>query len=156
MSYLRHTGRKFGKFIGATLVVALVASCSATYRNHGYMPPKEDVDLITVGQDTRNSVATSIGQPGTSGLLADSGYYYVRSRFKSYLYNAPAEINREVLAISFNDKGVVQNIERFGLEDGRVVVLERRVTDSNIQGVSFIKQLFGSFGRIDIAEQFGG
>ncbi|WP_371169789.1 outer membrane protein assembly factor BamE [Aliiroseovarius sp. 2305UL8-7] len=156
MSYLRQTSRNIGKIIGAVLVVALVASCSATYRNHGYMPPKEDVDLITVGQDTRNSVATSIGQPGTSGLLADSGYYYVRSRFKSYLYNAPVEIDREVLAITFDDKGVVRNVERFGLENGRVIALERRVTDSNIQGVSFLKQLFGSFGRIDIAEQFGG
>ena len=72
------------------------------------------------------------------------------------LYNAPQEIDREVMAITFNDKGVVENIERFGLQDGRIVVLERRVTDSNIQGVGFLKQLFGSFGRIDVAEQFRG
>ncbi|WP_260518882.1 outer membrane protein assembly factor BamE [Aliiroseovarius sp. M344] len=156
MSYLRQTGKIMGKMIGAVLLVALVASCSATYRNHGYMPPKEDIDLIEVGKDTRETVASSIGKPGTSGLLAGSGYYYVRSRFKHYLYNAPQEIDREVMAITFNDKGVVENIERFGLQDGRIVVLERRVTDSNIQGVGFLKQLFGSFGRIDVAEQFRG
>ncbi|MCK8482425.1 outer membrane protein assembly factor BamE [Aliiroseovarius sp. S2029] len=156
MSYLRQMGRNTGKVITAMLLVALVAGCSATYRNHGYMPPKEDVDLIEVGKDTRETVAASIGKPGTSGLLAGSGYYYVRSRFKHYLYNAPQEIDREVLAITFTEKGVVENIERFGLEDGRVVVLERRVTDSNIKGIGFLRQLFGSIGRIDVAEQIRG
>lgn len=156
MSNLRNHGRKLSKVVGAVLLVALVAACSATYRNHGYMPLKDDVDLIEVGKDTRESVATSIGKPGTSGLLAGSGYYYVRSRFKHYLYNAPQEIDREVLAITFNDKGVVENVERFGLEDGRVIALERRVTDSNVKGVSFLRQLFGSFGRIDLSDQIGG
>ncbi|SEW21770.1 Beta-barrel assembly machine subunit BamE [Aliiroseovarius sediminilitoris] len=156
MSYLRQMGRNMGKMVGALLLLALVAGCSATYRNHGYLPPKEDVDLIEVGKDTRETVSASIGKPGTSGLLAGSGYYYVRSRFKYYLYNAPQEIDREVLAITFTENGVVENIERFGLEDGRIVVLERRVTDSNIKGVGFLRQLFGSIGRIDVAEQIRG
>ncbi len=156
MSYLRQMGSNMSKVVGAVLLLALVAGCSATYRNHGYMPPPEDVDLIEVGKDTRETVAASVGKPGTSGLLAGSGYYYVRSRFKHYLYNAPQEIDREVLAITFTDNGVVENIERFGLEDGRVVVLERRVTDSNIKGIGFLRQLFGSIGRIDVAEQIRG
>ncbi|WP_298566362.1 outer membrane protein assembly factor BamE [uncultured Aliiroseovarius sp.] len=156
MSNLHQIGKNISKAVTALLLVAVVSGCSATFRNHGYMPPNEDVDLIVVGKDTRETVAAAIGKPGTAGLLADSGYYYVRSRFKHYLYNAPQEIDREVLAVSFTEKGVVENIERFGLEDGRVVVLERRVTDSNIKGVGFLRQLFGSIGRIDVAEQLTG
>ncbi|WP_298557325.1 outer membrane protein assembly factor BamE [uncultured Aliiroseovarius sp.] len=156
MSYLSDRVKRVGQAVAAiTLAIALTA-CSATYRNHGYMPVKEDVDLLVVGKDTRETVTEAIGKPGTQGLLSDSGYYFVRSRFEHYLYNAPKEIDREVLAISFDSKGRVENIERFGLEDGRVVVLERRVTASNIKGVSFLRQLFGSFGRINVAEQFGG
>jgi outer membrane protein assembly factor BamE (lipoprotein component of BamABCDE complex) len=155
MSYLSDRVKRVGQVtVAITLAIALTA-CSATYRNHGYMPVKEDVDLLVVGKDTRESVTEAIGKPGTQGLLSDSGYYYVRSRFEHYLYNAPKEIDREVLAISFDGKGRVENIERFGLEDGRVIVLERRVTASNIKGVSFLRQLFGSFGRIDLAEQLG-
>ncbi|MCK0143315.1 outer membrane protein assembly factor BamE [Aliiroseovarius sp. F20344] len=156
MSYLTDGLKKAGKAVAmATLAISL-AACAATYRNHGYMPVKEDVDLLVVGKDTRETVTEAIGKPGTAGILADSAYYYVRSRFEHYLYNAPKEIDREVLAISFDGKGRVENIERFGLEDGRVIVLERRVTESNIKGVSFLRQLFGSFGRIDLAEQLGG
>ena len=53
------------------------------------------------------------------------------------------------MAISFDGRGRVENIERFGLENGNVVVLSRRVTESNIKGVSFLRQLFRNIGNID-------
>ncbi len=136
----------------AVMLAGLIAACSATYRNHGYMPTDTDVEVLQIGVDTRETVAQAIGQPGTAGLLTSSGWYYVQSRFKHFTYNAPEEIDRQVLAVSFSDAGTVTNIERFGLEDGRVVVLSRRVTATNIKGVSFLRQLFGSFGRINLED----
>ncbi|MDA5094319.1 outer membrane protein assembly factor BamE [Aliiroseovarius sp. KMU-50] len=140
----------------AFMLAGAVAACSATYRNHGYMPTDADIESVAVGADTRETVAEKIGQPGTAGLLTDSGWYYVQSRFKHYTYNAPEEIDRQVLAVSFDGKGQVANVERFGLEQGRVVVLERRVIESNISGVGFLRQLFGALGRIDIGDALGG
>jgi len=57
-----------------------------------------------------------------------------------------------VVAISFNQAGVVENVERFGLEDGRVIVLSRRVTEANVKGISFLRQLFGSLGRLSAGD----
>lgn len=143
--------RIFG-FIGIGLLALTLTACAATYRNHGYVPDQKDLDEIAVGLDTRETVAGLIGRPGTSGLLTGSAWYYVRSRFEDRTYHAPREIERQVVSISFDENGVVENIERFGLEDGKVIVLNRRVTDSNIKGISFIRQLFGSFGRIDVSQ----
>lgn len=140
------------RLLTAIAAVAALAACSAVYRDHGYVPDDELLAEITVGVDTRESVASAIGQPGVSGLLTGSAWFYVQSRFRHYSFYKPEEIDREVVAISFTPAGVVQNIERFGLEDGQVVVLSRRVTDSNIQGVSFLRQLFGNFGRIDVGK----
>jgi hypothetical protein len=50
--------------------------------------------------------------------------------------------------VTFTEDGIVENVERFGLEKGRVVALSRRVTDSNIKGVGFLRQLFGSLGKL--------
>ena len=135
----------------AVLLVA-VSACSTGERRHGYVPPDEDLNQITVGVDNVDTVAELVGRPSTSGILADSGWYYVQSTFSNYGYREPKEIDREVVAISFDEAGVVQNIERFGLEDGRVVAISRRVTDSNIKGVGFLRQLFGSIGNFT-AEQ---
>jgi hypothetical protein len=55
-------------------------------------------------------------------------------------------VDRELVAISFDSGGVVRNIERFGLQDGRVIALERRVTESGINSESFLRQLLGNVG----------
>ena len=76
------------------------------------------------------------------------GYYYVRSRTRTLGFLAPDEIDRQVLAISFDPSGVVSNIETFGLEKGQVVPLTRRVSDSAVTDKSFLRQLLGNIGRI--------
>lgn len=132
----------------ALCAIALTSACVASYRNHGYIPDEEQLSEIVVGVDTRDSVAESVGSPTAAGVLDDSGFYYVRSRVRSYAFTEPRVIERQVLAISFDQSGVVQNIERFGLEDGRVISLERRVTESSVVDRTFLRQLLGSLGRI--------
>lgn len=128
------------------------AGCAAQYRNHGYVPLEEDLAKITVGVDTRDSVAESIGTPSTGGVLNDSGYYYVHSKVRHYAYREPQVVEREVLAVTFDKRGVVRNIERYGLQDGNVVPLERRVTSSNVADKSFLRQLLGNLGRFTAAD----
>lgn len=130
-------------------VLALgVAGCSATIRNHGYIPPEEDLQELVVGIDTRASVEDVVGPPTAGGVLEGGNYYYVRSTVKTLGPRRPEVIDRQVLAISFDGDGVLDNIESFGLEDGRVVALSRRVTDSDITNVSFVRQLLGNIGQI--------
>ena len=141
----------FGQGLVALALLMSVA-CSNIDRKHGYVPPPEDLEQIIVGIDTRESVATSVGRPSVSGILSEGGWYYVESRFRAYGFRERIEIDREVVAISFDTDGVVENVERFGLEDGQVIALSRRVTESNIKGVSFLRQLFGNIGNFAAEE----
>ncbi len=139
--------RKTFRTAAAGLVMLAMAGCTALYRNHGYVPSDEDLSAVVVGVDTRDSVAETIGTPGATGVLNDSGYYYVQSRVRHYAYQRPEVVDRQVLAISFDKRGVVSNVERFTLEDGRVVPLTRRVTSSNIANKGFLRQLLGNIGQ---------
>lgn len=130
----------------ATAVLALSA-CSATYRNYGYVPPQEDLDQIAVGVDTRATVEETLGSAGASSVIEDNGLYFVRSRVRSFAMLQPEVVERQVVAVSFDDAGVVRNIETFGLEQGRVVRLTRRVTSSSVSEKTFLRQLFGNIGR---------
>lgn len=131
------------------VLVAGVAACSPVYRNHGYVPSEPDLALVEVGKDTRETVGQKIGRPSTSGLLNDQGWFYVQSRYKHFGPRAPKEVDRQVLAVTFNEAGVVDNIARYGLEDGRVVQISRRVTETSVKGMSVIQQILGNFGRVD-------
>jgi len=137
------------------IAVTAVIGCTQMIRNHGYVPPAEDLALIAVGVDTRESVTASVGPPTSGGVLDQSGYYYVSSKFRHFGAMAPKEIDRQVLAISFDAAGVVSNIERFGLQDGNVVVLSRRVTDNSVRDSTFIRQLLRSFGNVNAGDFLG-
>ncbi len=130
------------------LILVTVAGCAAVYRNHGYVPSDDELALVVVGTDTRDTVAATIGRPSAAGLLNDVGWYYVQSRWKHYGALPPKEEDRQIVAITFSEAGIVENVERFGLEQGRVIALSRRVTDSNIKGISVLQQLFGNIGRL--------
>ena len=60
----------------------------------------------------------------------------------------------KALAITFDDAGVVQNIVRYGLEDGKVVPLVQRVTESSDGDISFLRKLFGNVGGLDLSSAF--
>lgn len=138
----------------ATLIVGLGA-CTPLFRNHGYVPAEEDLAAILPGIDTRDTVADVVGPPTAGGVLNEGGFYYVRSRFRTFGPFEPREIEREVVAITFDAEGIVRNIERFGLEAGRVVQLNRRVTDDNLRDTTFLRQLLGNIGNF-AAEDFIG
>jgi len=143
-------------FFKLCAVFLLVSGCAATYQNHGYVPTDTELEAVTVGVDNRDTVAESIGRPTSTGVLKDSGYYYVRSRWKNFGYRAPQEIDRQVVAISFDQAGIVENVERFTLQDGQVIAISRRVTDSNIKGISLLRQLLGNLGNINAGQFLGG
>ena len=134
-------------------VMLLTAACAPVYRNHGYIPSDDELALIVVGTDNRESVAATIGRPSAAGLLNDHGWYYVQSRWKHAGALPPKEEERQVVAVTFDDGGTVANVERFGLEKGRVVAISRRVTATTIKGRGLLAQLFGNLGRVS-ADQF--
>ncbi|AXI55203.1 hypothetical protein SuNHUV7_30120 (plasmid) [Pseudoseohaeicola sp. NH-UV-7] len=138
----------------ATALMALGA-CAASYRNHGYVPTDAELAEIVVGVDNKDSVQETIGIPSAGGVLNDDGYYYVRKQVRTFAFRRPEVMERQLVAISFNSSGIVTNIERYGLQDGRPVVLSRRVTSSSTEGKTFIRQLLGNIGQIGTGG-FGG
>ncbi|AUQ50461.1 MULTISPECIES: outer membrane protein assembly factor BamE [Phaeobacter] len=129
------------------LVAGLAVSGCAMYRKHGYVPSEELLSEVVVGVDTKDSVAETVGVPAAEGVLTDGGYYYVSTLMRRRGPSASKPVSRELVAINFNDQGVVTGIERYGLEQGRVIPLQRRVTSSNVQDKTFLRQLLGSLGN---------
>ena len=144
----RRAPPRTARLAGAMAAALALSACAAQVRNHGYVPTDADLEEIVVGVDDKASVESTIGTPSVAGVLNEDGYFYVSQQVRAYGWREPVVIDREIVAISFDSRGVVSNIERFGLEDGNVVALSRRVTDSNVQGITFLRQLLGNLGRL--------
>lgn len=143
------TGTQLGARLGLVVAMSLALSaCSPSFRNHGYIPPQEELETIVVGIDTRASVEETLGGSAAGSVVQDNALYYVRKRVRSIGFLEPKVVERVVVAISFDSAGVVSNVESFGLERGRVVSLNRRVTSSGVTNTAFLRQLLGNIGRI--------
>lgn len=135
-----------------SIFAVLSVGCSAIEREHGYIPSAEDLKKVVIGVDNKFTLAEVIGAPQARGMLEDGNWYYVRSRVHAVGIKEPQVVDREVLAISFNKDGTVSNIERFGLEDGRIITLSRRVTALPVKGPRVLSQVFGSFGNFQASD----
>lgn len=139
----------------AGLLLAVLASCTAQYRVHGYMPSEEELQQIVPGVDTRASVEDLVGVPNAAGVLNSSGFYYIETEVRHFAYQKPRITERQIVAITFDPDGVVNNVVTYGLEDGRVITLNRRVTQTSDGDISFIRKLFGNIGGLSASELLG-
>jgi outer membrane protein assembly factor BamE (lipoprotein component of BamABCDE complex) len=142
------------QWTGVALILCAMAAtaCAPTVQIHGYVPPPEDIAKIRPGFDDVGSVEQVLGRPSSNGVLRDSAWYYVQSRVESYTYHAPRVIDRTVLAVNFDQRGVVRDITRYGLEDGKIIDLTTRTTGTGGREMGVLEQLFGNILNLD-AEQ---
>ncbi|MCC5992640.1 MAG: outer membrane protein assembly factor BamE [Rhodobacteraceae bacterium] len=148
--------KTFKPWLALPLLVLVIAACSPVQRFHGYAPDDVQLAEIEVGRDTRETVAEKIGRPGITGVIDGTGWYYVQSDWLHEGWRAPVELDRQVVAITFDTSDRVSNVERFGLEDGEVIALSRRVTDTGPAGVSVLRQIMSNFGRFNPRQMLGG
>jgi outer membrane protein assembly factor BamE (lipoprotein component of BamABCDE complex) len=146
---------KTTRTLATTACIVIIAGCSPTFKYHGYAPSDDELANVIVGADTRETVEEIVGKPSSAGVLEDGSWYYVSSKVRHFTYKAPKTIERQLVAVSFDESGVVENVERFGLDDGRVVTLSRRVTDLPVKGPGVLAQILGNIGNIDLGDQFG-
>lgn len=149
---------RFGKWrvtAVAAVLGAAVAGCSPIERYTGFIPPQEEIATLDIGVSTKDEVVALFGQPIADRALQNNTIYYAASKFERIGPFAPQEVSREVLAVSFDSNDRVRNVTRYGLEDGRVIALDRRVTNDGIADIGFLRQLLNSFGRIDAGTLLG-
>ncbi len=111
---------------------------------------------MTVGADHPGRSSGIAWRPAAERLIDDRGFFYMRSRFRHLGALAPQEVERTILAVSFDEADRVANIETFGLERRPRGGPVARVTDDGIQDTTFLRQLFGAVGNFDAGRFLGG
>jgi outer membrane protein assembly factor BamE (lipoprotein component of BamABCDE complex) len=143
--------------IAAALVAAcgFVAACNPTLRTHGYRYTDGEIPEFAPGEDTQASVLAALGNPSTRGMFDENTWYYISATREYLAYLRPDTRERRVIAIRFDDNGVVSVVDEYGLDEGRVVAFVHRETPTRGRELTLLEQLLGNVGRLP-SEQFGG
>ncbi len=136
----------------ATVLVGTLglSGCSKIEHSRGYVPNAEDLAEVEIGIDSRQTVQQSLGSPSTVGTFDDSAWYYIRSRHERLAFFKEEVINREVVAIYFDENNHVSDVAHFGMEDGYVVSYSNRETPTRGRELTVLEQLLGNVGRSTI------
>ena len=124
------------------VLVSLVVSCTTNIKNHGYIPSGSELETLVIGRDDKQSVSKKIGLPATGGL--EGSYYYIKSTFNAPGFKSAQLVDRTVVVLSFDLRDKLKNIETFNVDNGTIVRLDYRVTESGLDDKNIIQQILGS------------
>ena len=65
------------------------------------------------------------------------------------MFFEPKEVERDIYVISFNQQGIVTDIQHLTLKDGNKVAFDEEVTRVKGKELSVMEQLIKNFGRYD-------
>jgi outer membrane protein assembly factor BamE (lipoprotein component of BamABCDE complex) len=130
--------------LSSAAMVALSA-CTAVQTQRGFVPPEPTaLDNIIVGEDTRVSVTQKLGSPTLSGTFDQNTWYYVSSYDVQAAFFPTQTTERSIVAVGFSPEGQVASVERYGLEDGRIVDYVDRETPTRGREMTILQQIFNA------------
>jgi outer membrane protein assembly factor BamE (lipoprotein component of BamABCDE complex) len=134
--------------IASALVLGLGA-CSPTIENRGYVPDKESLEKVKPGGQTRSDVADLLGTPSSVTPFSENTWIYIQSRTSTMAFFDPKVLEQNVVVVDFDDAGLVQDVRRYTLEDGKVIDPVSRKTPAPGKELSFLEQLVGNVGKFN-------
>ncbi len=107
----------------------------------------ERLSQVTKGVQTRGDVLALLGPPTARGTFDEENWFYI-SGITQVMPGRYLELrDRVVVAISFDRRGVVQDIRELKPEDGRDVGMVSRETPVPGTERNILQALFGNIGR---------
>lgn len=143
------------KTILSALLAAVIGgatACTPTVDSRGNLPHPEDLAKITAGKTTRDEVQVLLGTPSSTLNYGGESWQYISSVFETSAFFKPELKDRKVVAIYFDDNGIVKTMTYKGLEDGKEIVLVDRETPTAGKELSILEQLMGNIGRFSKPE----
>lgn len=134
-----------------TLAIALAASlaaCGARKDIRGNYLTETQLSAVEIGKTNRETVLRNLGPPSTEGTFDRHVWYYIGRQTEEWGFLKPDIIDQKVIAIYFNDRGVVEQIQRYSVADARKVEIVERETPTSGNKIGFFEQILGNLGAL--------
>lgn len=141
------TARGAAGVLGLWLLAGAVGACSSTVHTDGQIPDPVKLASIEPGVQTQDEVMTLLGTPSSTSVVDGGTWYYISKRTSTFAFFEPEVLDQRVVAISFDDSGVVTNVERYELADANDVSPVGRKTPTKGRQLTVWDQMVGNLGR---------
>lgn len=132
-----------------TTTALALSACSPNVQTRGHVTAPEWQEQLQPGVAGREDVLGLLGSPSTRSSFGQETWYYITTRRENYAFFKPAIADQDVLAVTFDSSGMVENIEHIGKEGLKAVEYTGRETPTAGHKLTFIEQLLGNMGRFN-------
>lgn len=148
----QHSGKRGALRVAAVLAAALaVSACSEQITKHGHQFHDTDLQAVQPGM-SQEQVRATLGTPATTAVVGSgNAFYYISSTMAQSAFFTPSEKDRQVVAVYFNQGGMVEQVANYGLKDGKVFDFISRTTPApGGKDEGILKSLFRNLGKKQI------
>jgi outer membrane protein assembly factor BamE (lipoprotein component of BamABCDE complex) len=131
--------------LGAAL--AALASCTNPVDQHGNLPEADKLSQIKPGTTDKATVTQLLGSPSSVEAFDGNTWLYISQKKRPIALRPPELLDQEVVAIQFDDNGVVRDVAHRTLADREAVVPNPNATPAPGREFTFLEQLVGNFGK---------
>ena len=124
----------------------LVTGCTPVRETHGWVSDTASEAQVQPGVDTRSTVLARMGSPSTTASFGGTDWYYITSLQEQYSSLKPRTTARTVTVIRFNADDVVDKVDKFGVERGRLINYANDKTPTRGRELGLLEQIFGTVG----------
>jgi len=155
------------RLVAPLCVAWALAACSVPVDQRGNLPDEANLSQIKPGETDKATVTRLLGTPstvaafdankatvtrllGTPSTVAAfdaNTWYYVSQKTKTVAFFRTDVLDQQVVAITFNQDGVVKTVDTHGLQDAQAVTPNPNATPSKGREFSTIEMFLGNFGK---------
>ena len=153
MPALRSTRRHSAARLAVIWVlIAPLAGCgffAARSQVRGNKVDLGELGELVPGVSTRADAASLLGTPTAHASFDDSTWLYIGEITRPVIAGTQRVTTQEVVSLTFDNAGVLRDVQTRGKKDALPVSVIARVTPSPGSSASFMQQLLGNVGRFN-------
>ena len=138
--------------IAIAILLGLGASgCAPTESSRGYFADPARAEAISVGVDTRQTIADRLGTPTLRSAFDPNIWFYVSQTQQQVVWYEPVTTKQDIIKVTFDDRGRVTAVEHVDQAAMHHVHPVAEVTPTRGRELSFWEQMFGNIGRMPVS-----
>jgi outer membrane protein assembly factor BamE (lipoprotein component of BamABCDE complex) len=133
-------------------ILTLLGGCSvfrAPETLHGNRVDQYRLAELVPGTSTQADVTALIGSPTAKASFDPNTWLYLSEVTRTRIAQTPGVTDQAVVALSFDDGGVLREIKKLDTADSLPTTIVARATPAPGTSASFLQQLFGNVGRFN-------
>lgn len=142
--------------IAASLLTT--TACTPVVTQRGWIQNEQQISQVKIGEADRTAVREALGTPSSAAAFAPETWFYISSEEEQVAFLDPEIRKRDILAVEFDDNGVVRDMRRYTIQDGKLFAFNDEQTPTRGRELTLLQQLFGNVrpGGLPGAEEEAG